>query len=174
MFGCTGPEQRESEQQQVSVSGACLALVIRFAESCLRLSQDCAAGKYSTSYNATTCAKGLMGRMYGGWRQLSDSVCRFARSAGSFSGAAAKACTLCPAGRINTVNGSLSCTSCPNGKYNQLPGLTKCFDCANRWDSDANRVSCVSSCPQGTYGLVNGTGCIDCPKVRRRHSIAAS
>ena len=133
----------------------------------------CAAGKYSDAATLIDsrgeCAKCPLGT-FSTTRASSCTDCpagSYADSAGSM------ACTVCPIGRILTVEGSdgasTFCERCPSGKVNDDPyardaalhaSASDCKQCSASRFSSVDRSRCIA-CPAGSY-IFNASSCEWC------------
>lgn len=148
----------------------------------------CAAGTYSSGYNATSCSvcadgttsvrgssscsacpAGTVGTSLGtcvscAANQYSSAGTSSSRgcsacSAGYVSSAGSSQCTACSAGTYRSSDMS-SCQSCAAGKFSASSGASTCLTCSLGTTSSTGASVCVN-CAAGTHGVDGGT-CTDC------------
>lgn len=120
----------------------------------------CAAGSYSADYQTANCLDCTTGRYSSGPTNTACFLC----AKGSFSPSSAQ-CSVCPAGKINAVDGQPSCSSCAlafnPGSYVNITGQTACKICPAGSSTFGDPSHCLP-CIRGSFSAQPASACTLC------------
>jgi hypothetical protein len=121
------PTMAPTKAPTTSPTPACVGGEFRSAAS--GACAQCAAGRYSSTENASRC-----------------TIC----SNGRYAAVAATECTGCAVGQYHATTGS-ECTDCEAGKIAAIEGQTSCEHCPSGRFQDANTYHACSACPADSW-----------------------